>query len=167
MRIKIIKLLIWFLFIVLGLGLIYVQLIRGPYYYRLSTHNRIRVVPIEGARGRIFDRNGIILADTRISFDVMITPQELKSKEELFSLLSQVLEIDEKILTQRFSQKKFTPFAPVMVAEDISRKQAFILEENKFLFPSLLIQKNKHLPKINQDKYAIDHVMQYHIAQRH
>ncbi|MFA5088928.1 MAG: penicillin-binding protein 2 [Candidatus Omnitrophota bacterium] len=142
MRLKIIKILIWFFFVVIVLDLIYAQFLRGNYFYKLSTHNRIRVVPTEGTRGRILDRNGIVLADNRVSFDVMVTPQEIKKRDELFGFLSQVLQVDRNKLLDRFHQKKYAPFVPVIVAEDINRNQAFILEENKFRYPSLLIQKN-------------------------
>jgi len=141
-RIRITRGIIWTLFAVIAIYLVYVQMIRGQYYYRLSTHNRIRIVPTQAPRGRILDRNGVVIADNRISFDVMITPQEIKGKDKLFSYLSHVLGVDKKKLLKKFYRKKATPFAPVLVAEDIERDDAFILEENKFRFPSLLIQKN-------------------------
>jgi len=143
MRLKILRIIIATAFLIIVLDLIYVQLIRGFYYHRLSINNRIRVIPFEGKRGRILDRNGVVLADNRISFDVMVTPQEMTGgKEELFALLSQVLGLEPEILWQRFNQKRSAPFAPVVIAEDISRHQVFLLEENRFRFPSLLIQEN-------------------------
>ncbi len=93
MRLKNLKIIITCLFGVLVLGLGYLQIIRGSYYQSLSAHNCIRVVPVEPNRGRIFDRNGIILADTLVSFDIMVVPQEIKDKEKLFSFLSDVLKI--------------------------------------------------------------------------
>ena len=141
MRIKIIRLIIIGLFILIALGLIYVQAIRGRYYYNLSTNNRIRVVPSEGLRGRIKDRNGKVLADNRISYNVTVTPQAIKDANELFTFLSEVLGVDQQKLLQRYYQRKFAPFAPVVVAENINKTKIFILEENKYRFPSLLIEE--------------------------
>jgi len=55
MRIKIIRIVIIGLFLMIALDLIYVQVIRGRHFYHLSTNNRIRIVPLEGWRGRIKD----------------------------------------------------------------------------------------------------------------
>ena len=142
MRIKILQIIINTFFAIIVLDLVYTQVIRGPYYHRLSTNNRIRVVPLEGKRGRILDRSGIVIADNRVSFDVMVTPQEMKNKEELFLFLSKILGVDEAVLAKRFQQRRYAPFAPVVIAHDVTREQAFVLEENRFRFPSLVVQEN-------------------------
>ena len=140
MRVKIIRLIIIGLFLIIALDLVYIQAIRGGYFYHLSKNNRIRVVPVEGKRGRIFDRYGTVLADNRSSFNVMLIPQEIKDQGKLFRYLSKVLEIDQKRLQKKFKQKLFAPFAPVIIAEDIEKEVAIVLEENKFRFPGLFVQ---------------------------
>lgn len=141
MRIKIIRIIIIGLFLTIALDLIYLQVIRGRYYFYLSKNNRIRIVPLEGWRGRIKDRNGKILADSRIAYHVMVAPQDIHDQYALFHFLSKVLDVDQDTLEQRYVQKKFAPFAPVIVAEDISRSKAIILEESKYRYPSLIIQE--------------------------
>ncbi|MCK5581862.1 MAG: penicillin-binding protein 2 [Candidatus Omnitrophica bacterium] len=142
MRIKIIRLIITFLFLVIAVDLFYVQVIRGKYYYGLSVNNRIRVVPLEGQRGRIFDRNMKILVDNRLSLNVAVIPQDMKEGEMLFDYLSRVLKVKKQKLLRRFYQKKVTPFAPVVVAEDVDKRVAMVLEENRFRFPGLYIQES-------------------------
>ena len=142
MRIKIIRIVFSISFIMIVIGLFYVQAIRGQYYYDLSVNNRIRIVPLEGWRGNIKDRNGKILADNRISYDVMITPQEIKNIKDLFEFLSKTLNVDKEKLINIYRRKKFTPFAPVIVAKDIDKMQAIVIEENKYLFPSLFVQES-------------------------
>ncbi|MBN1869977.1 MAG: penicillin-binding protein 2 [Candidatus Omnitrophica bacterium] len=141
MRIKIIRLAIIGLFVLIAVDLIYVQVIRGQYFYHLSTNNRIRIVPLEGWRGRIEDRNGKILADRRVSYNVMVAPQDLLDQQELFRYLAKVLSVDQKKIEETYAQKKHALFAPVVVAEDIGRDKAIILEENKYLYPSLIVQE--------------------------
>lgn len=142
MRFKIIRLVIYIFFVIIAVELFYVQVIRGRHYHRLSTNNRIRVVPLEGWRGRILDRNGVVLADNRRSFDVLITPQEIQDWEALVKYLSNVLNIESKELIKKYQQRKSAAFAPVVIAEDIPREKAIIIEENKFRFPSLFIQEH-------------------------
>ena len=101
---------------------------------------RSRVVPVEPNRGRIFDRNGIVLADTQVSFDVMVVPQEIKDQEKIFSFLSKTLGVEKKKLLGLYQKRKLASFAPVTIAEDIARDQAIVLEENKFRYSGLLVE---------------------------
>jgi len=159
MRIKIIRIIIIGLFLIVVMDLFYVQVIRGSYYYHLSKNNRIRIVPLEGWRGKIKDRNGKILADNRNSYNVVVIPQDIKDIEKLFSYLSEVLDINQKRLVQRYRQNKAAPFAPVIIAQDIERSKAIILEENKYRFPSLLIQQSfKRIYPFNENSA---HVLGY------
>lgn len=142
MRLKILGVGIFVFLFLVACNLFYLQLVRGSAYYRLSINNSIRVIPIEGPRGRILDRNGVVLADNRHSFDVAIIPQQMEQTEEIFTFLSRALKVDKKRLQQKFAQKKLAPFAPVVVAEDISKEKAMLLEENRFRFPGIYIQES-------------------------
>jgi penicillin-binding protein 2 len=160
MRIRILRVTIFGLFVILALNLIYVQVVRGKYYHGLSVNNRIRVIPLEGQRGRILDRNGAVLADNRLSFDVTVIPQDIKEEEGIFEYLSQTLQVDEKKLLQNFHQKKITPFAPVIIAEDVNKRIAMILEENKFRFSGLYIQETfvRRYPLKKKGAHALGYV---------
>lgn len=142
MRFKIIRLITYVLFVVIVLDLFYIQVIRGNYFYHLSKNNRIRVVPLTGWRGKIFDRHGLILADNRVSYNVMVIPQEIKNFSDLFEYLSRVLEVKRDELENTYSQRRYAPFAPVVVAEDISREKVFLIEENKYRFPGLMVEES-------------------------
>ena len=141
MRLQIIRVVIIILFIVILGDLFYVQIFKGNLYYRLSTNNRIRVVPLEGWRGRIKDRNGMVLADNTISYDVVVTPQDIAYFDQVFQYISDVLGKNKEKFIKRYRQRKSAPFAPVAVAENIPRAKAIIIEENKYRFPSMMIQK--------------------------
>ena len=141
MRLKIIRIIVVLAFVLIALDLVYVQAIKGKYYFELSTNNRIRVVPLEGKWGRIYDRNGTVLAENRVAYNVTITPQAIEDQDELFAFLSESLGVSRDLLTRRYRRKKHTPFAPVVVAEDIEREKAIVIEENRFRFPSLLVEE--------------------------
>lgn len=140
MRLKIVGLMIVFFFGVITCGLVYTQALKGHYFFNLSKNNRIRVVPKEARRGRIFDRRGVVLADNRISFNVLVVAQEVRNRNELFSFLSEVLQTDRQKLWGNFQQKTVNAFTPVVVAENIPKEKAMALEENKFRFPGLIIE---------------------------
>jgi penicillin-binding protein 2 len=141
MRLNFIQFIIFFFLGLIICGLFYMQIIHGDYYRRQSMNNRIRVVPIDGPRGRIYDRNGLILADNRIVFHVGVVPQDVGDKNALFDYLGQVLNRDPDFLERQFQRKKITPFAPVIFTQVISRELAVKIEEEKFIFPGLIVQQ--------------------------
>lgn len=142
MRLKILRVTFLVLLLIIAGELIYLQVIRGPYYFNLSVNNRIRVIPVEGLRGLITDRNGVVLAENRLAFDVAIIPQDITDKEALFDFLSELLKTPPDILLRRFTERKINPFSPVVIAEDIDKATAIKIEENKFLFPCLYMEEN-------------------------
>jgi penicillin-binding protein 2 len=141
MRLNVIQSIIFSFLGLIVCSLVYMQIIHGDYYHRQSMNNRIRVVPAEGPRGRILDRNGVILADNRIAYQVGIVPQDVAETHTLFDYLGQVLNKDPDFLKRQFERRKQAPFTPVMLAQDISRELAVKIEEEKFIYPGLIVQQ--------------------------
>lgn len=148
MRIDIIRNIIIGLFFLIVFDLVYLQVIRGGYFFRQSESNVIRIIPFEGKRGRILDRNGKVLADNKKSFCIAIIPQDMKDKKDIFRFLSRVVDVEADALEARYRNNRLTPFSPVVVAEDISRQQAIVVEENIYRYPGLLILERyrRHYP---------------------
>jgi len=117
------------------------QIIHGDYYHRQSMNNRIRVIPIDGPRGRILDRNGVVLADNHVSFHVGIIPQDVEDKKALFDYLGQIFDRDPDYIERQYERKRTAPFVPVILAQDIFRELAVRIEEEKFVYPGLIVQK--------------------------
>jgi len=128
--------------------LFYLQIVRGSAYYELSVNNSIRVIPLEAPRGRILDRNGVVLADNRHSFDVMVLPQNMNDSDQVFDFLAKTLRMEKKKLLQKFWLRKIAPFSPVVVAEDITKEQAMVLEENRYRFSGFYVEEsyNRYYP---------------------
>lgn len=140
MREKIIGAIIAVFFSSLLLGLFYMQVIRHGYYSRLSKNNSIRIIPIDGPRGNIFDRKGIPLVTNRISFNISIIYQELKNKKALAGLLKETLGLSGPEISSSFEKASLKPFAPVTIAEDIGKEKAIVLEEATLDTDGLLIE---------------------------
>ncbi len=168
MRLKIIRIVIGGFFLMITIRLFYLQVIQGQHLLRLSVNNRIRVVPLEGWRGQIKDRNGKILADNRLSYDVMITPQEIQGGEAVFVFLSQILGTDRHTLVQIYNRKKVAAFAPVAIAEDIPKEKAIMIEENRDRFPSLFIQENyrRFYPLRENSAHVLGYIGKMSLAKR-
>jgi penicillin-binding protein 2 len=159
MRIKIVRVIIIVLFIFLSAELVYVQIIRGDFYFHLSKNNRIRVVPLEGQRGKVLDRNGTILADNILSYDVAVIPQDIENEDELFGFVSETLKLDKDVVAKNYQRRRFTPFAPVVIGENLTREEAIIIEENRYRFPSLFVQESYE--RFYPFDYSTAHILGY------
>ena len=117
------------LFILIVIGLFYNQILRYGYYTRLARNNSIRVIPIEGPRGDIFDRTGQPMVTNRLSFDAAIIYQEIDDRRKLMDLLSDQLGLSGAQIMDAFEKAGRRSYGPVTIAEDIPKEKALALEE--------------------------------------
>ncbi len=136
------RLILFCLFVLLLLGLFFVQLIRGHYYYNLSLKNSIRLIPQDACRGKILDRSGHVIADNSLSFDAVIIPQELKNKEAVFDRLSQILSMSRQNIDRIYDRMYLNPFTPVCIASGIPKSTAIILEEESLDLSGVRVELN-------------------------
>ena len=120
---------VFVLLILLGFGLFHTQVLRGYYYRELGQRNRIRLVPLEAPRGRVFDQKGRLLAANRPSYNVVAIPEDVTP--EVYPRLAKLLEMPEKEVRRRMSAGREYPFAPAVIKEDVSRELAFRIEEKR------------------------------------
>jgi len=128
------------LFVMLGLGLFYNQVIRFGYYSHLSKNNSIRIIPIDGPRGNMLDRNGAVVVSNRLSFDVAVVYQELRDKQKFIRVLSNILNIPARDIVRVMDKARSKPYAPVTILEDIDKNKAIMLEEASFDIDGLTIE---------------------------
>ncbi len=140
MRGKIYPTIISISFLILFFDLFYLQIIRWPLYHALSKKNHIRLVPLDGLRGTIYDRNGLPLVENRLSFDVVVLPQEIGDEGKTFARVARVLGTSKENIEAIEKKEYQAPFAPVTIARDIDKEKAFILEEMKQDIPGILVQ---------------------------
>lgn len=138
-RINVFELIIILIFFGLGLGLFKLQIIQGKNYKNLSSKNCIRLLSKAGARGRIFDRDKNVIADNRLSYDLIILPQELEWHDEALREISRILDKNYSSLKSEFQNGRLSSL-PFTLAEDIDVKKAIALEELKNRFSGIIIQ---------------------------
>ncbi|MBW3588826.1 MAG: penicillin-binding protein 2 [Actinobacteria bacterium] len=118
------------LFSALVLRLWFLQILAHDTYERAAASNQVRVVPIEPTRGRILDRNGEVLVKNRQSYVVAVRPDQLIDREKTVADLAVVLETSVEEIEKRLADKRHLPFAPIPVAEDVSKETATYLREH-------------------------------------
>lgn len=90
--IKVILVLICLVFLI---RLIELQIVNGDDYRKLSQNKMVRTTASVAARGTIYDRNGVILASSKIGYDVVLYDTNISTKE-LNEILLKVANIIEK-----------------------------------------------------------------------
>ncbi|MCQ9208800.1 MAG: penicillin-binding protein 2 [Omnitrophica bacterium] len=140
MRIKLLRTITLGCFVFLIMGLAFNQIIKGPYYFSLSQNNRIKLIRLSAPRGLIYDSRGRILAGARASFNVAVLAQEVKDVQKTLDAISPVLEISPEGLQKQFRRNFSTPFVATVVAKDIPKQTAIVLECREAEIPGLVIQ---------------------------
>jgi len=129
-------------FILILTNLVRMQIFEYETFKRLSDKNRIRVIYLEGPRGRILDRNKIVMAGNRLSYNCSAIIHEAKPKlASSLAVLAPILGEDPAVLEERFfDKKKRGAFNTVILAEDLSPRQAMAVEEAIDLMPGFMIE---------------------------
>jgi len=65
-------------FLLILFRLIFLQLLNYESFKKMSDENRIRLIATQPIRGRIIDKNGFVLADSRVKYSLIIKPQSVK-----------------------------------------------------------------------------------------
>jgi penicillin-binding protein 2 len=138
-RKSILSFIIIFLFCALVLGLFNLDIIQGAKFRRLSDSNCIRLISQFGSRGNILDRNGQVIVDNTISYDVMILPQDLEDVDQVLALISRLTGVEIKELKKTFKNNFLSSSVPVTVAANIDLKSAIRLGEHKIDQPAIIV----------------------------
>jgi len=140
MRIKLLHFFVIVLFVSLAVSLAKLTIFQGEKFRDLSNKNCIRLIPQEGARGKILDTNGELIVGSAISYDVVVLPQEREALEKTFSGLSVLLGVSTEDLWRKFRRGYSEPSVPVAVVKNISLEKAVSIEERKLDIDGVVIQ---------------------------
>ncbi|MFO7885565.1 MAG: penicillin-binding protein 2 [Desulfobacteraceae bacterium] len=127
-------------FAVLFVRLLYLQLIEGEEYRRLSENNCIRLESVEASRGLIYDRNGALLVDNRPSFNLRIVLNDAMPVEKTLEKLAKCVDVPVEVFKEKICEKPgFSRYKPCLLKSDLSRDQLAVVEAHKFDLPGVSI----------------------------
>lgn len=90
-RMKIILLIFSSILLVIVLRVFYVQVVDYKKLSTLASDLWSRNLPIEASRGRILDRNGVVLSDNITTTSLVLIPNQIKNKKEVTTKLAEIL----------------------------------------------------------------------------
>lgn len=111
----------------LALRMRHLQVDQADQFRLLADENRINVRLIPPARGEIYDRNGVILAQNEPSYRITIIPEDAGDVDLVLRKLSHLVYVSEEDIARTKAEiKRSAPFLPVTILnrvtwDDISR----------------------------------------------
>jgi penicillin-binding protein 2 len=140
-RIAAIQILFAAVLIVYLLAFWYLQVVKSDHYRRLSDNNRIRRVTLMPLRGVITDREGRLLANNRIAFNVRLDREKAANLNTFLPRLSRILGMSEQTLRERLARYRTRPqFEPVILKEDVDLAEAAYIESRRMELPELSVE---------------------------
>ncbi|HCL39928.1 MAG TPA: penicillin-binding protein 2, partial [Pseudomonas sp.] len=140
----------------------YLQVTQYEHHSTLSENNRVHVQPIPPTRGRIYDRNGVVLAENRPSYSLTITRDRVEDLPATFELLRSLLALNDEDLAQaerRLSQAR-RPFESVPVMFELTQEQIARIAINQFRLPGVEVQASfvRYYPYADHFAHALGYV---------
>ena len=110
-------------FLLLTGRLIYLTIFRSEELSKRALSIEQRERTIKAARGKVYDRNGVVLADNQAVCSVSVIYYQIKEPEKVIRLLSQKLAISEKEVRKKVekisSREKIKSNVPKAIADEI------------------------------------------------
>ena len=153
-RIVIVLVLCCILFFLLVTRTAYLQLIKGDWLSTKAIEQQTREVPIPAKRGTIYDKNMKELAVSITKYTVWCKPVEVEDKELAIKKLSEILEKDEKEISELVNKKNM---ALVKIERWIEDEKATKIREAKI--PGIWVAEDnkRYYPYGNFAPYVLGH----------
>ena len=144
-KIKIFLIIVFFVFIVVILKVFYIQVFEYDKLNDLASDLWSRNLPIEADRGKIYDRNGVVLADNVTTTSLVLIPSQIKNKKETTKKLAEILNVSYDTMREHVykntSIERVHPFGRRLdysVAEKIEKLNldgVYLIRESKRSYP--------------------------------
>lgn len=121
------------IFSLIGGRLFWLQILKGSFYKKLSDQNSIKLIANPPIRGRILDRNGVVLADNRISYSLSIQPRLVNNDQwpYLRDSISNILNVSKEKLETAFNIQSIDNRYRKVLINDLSTEQVLRLKEQE------------------------------------
>jgi penicillin-binding protein 2 len=161
-RLRFIQVLVIAMLGLLSIRLYVLQVVRHDKYAEIAENQRRRRLPIPAPRGMIFDREGRVIVDSRPTYNVILTREDVKGKDltSLIEPLSEGLNVDKDILRDYFEMVKTMPaFESIKVKENASPGDIAWVESHNLEFPELRVEQQPQ--RRYPDNGTLAHVVGY------
>ena len=104
----------------LALRMRQLQITQADTFRLLAEENRINIRLIPPSRGRIVDRNGVVIAENTQAYRITLVREDAGDVTQVITRLGQLLELNENDLNRALAEMDKTPaFLPVTIADRV------------------------------------------------
>ncbi|MBR1539031.1 MAG: penicillin-binding protein 2, partial [Bacteroidales bacterium] len=123
-------------FAVIAFRLFHVQILDKGYRVT-AENNALKYETIYPARGRILDRNGEVIVDNKLSYDIMVTPYDVKEFDTL--AFCRIFDLDTAMVKEKFREYRLyrsrIGYQSLVFKRQVTSEQYNMFIEKSFLFP--------------------------------
>ncbi len=165
------NILITLIFVFLFFSFWNLQVLKKDHYSLLSTQNILKEVEIKAPRGIITDRNGKILAENRLSFNLFIIRENVTNLEESVKSASELTELSVDIIRERIRDfRNYPGFYKILLKRDLDFKKVIFIESRSDIYPEFTIDQEParrypygssashvlgHMAELSPDKFEV------------
>ncbi|MBH8581808.1 penicillin-binding protein 2 [Halomonas pacifica] len=122
--------------------LVYLQVVQHEVYITRSEKNRVRIEPLPPTRGLIYDRNGVLLAENRPTYNLTLVRERVEDLDATLALLVELLELPdaEAEAFRERSRQRQRPYQPALLMSDLSEAQIARLAVNRHRLPGVEVE---------------------------
>lgn len=145
----------------LGLRLRYLQVDQGEDFRLLAEENRINIRLLPPARGLIYDRNGVPLAENTQNYRIIIVREQAGDAAAVLDRLSQIIPLSARDKADSLDELLHLPaFVPVSVAEHLTWEQLTLVSANAPALPgvSAEVGLSRHYPLADDFAHIVGYV---------
>lgn len=134
--------------------LVHMQIFKGAYYEGLARNNRIRIVSVKAPRGKIVDTRGIVLADNRPAYNLIVLPEDVADITGVAHRLAAILDQEPAEIEKPIREGLRRPYNPVLVKKDITFDQMARIESELYDLPGVAIDATTERDYVYKDLAA-------------
>ena len=112
---------------------VHLQIFQYEQYATQSTDNRINVEPLPPPRGQILDRNGVVLADSRLVLTLTIDPDTTTDEAVVLSRLQELISLEEEHIEeyQDVRSRRRRGSGPVILKRNLTEEETAYIAVNR------------------------------------
>ena len=119
----------------------YLQIVKSEHYRTLAKQNRLSFIPISPARGLIYDRNGVLIADNIPVFNLTIIPEQASNIENTLDELSKIIQISTENRQQfMYALKHHRQFQAIPIRYKLTEREVAKFSVERYRFPGVQVQ---------------------------
>jgi penicillin-binding protein 2 len=143
-RLMVIQVSVVMAFAALAISFWFLQIVQHARFEEMAANNHQRTLALRAPRGVLFDRNGKVLVENRLSFNVSIVREHTKDLDRTVRMLADVAGLDVSTIQQIVDRHRGEPtYRPIVVIEDASLSQvaAIMARRLDFELPDVMVEQ--------------------------